>query len=96
MDQQVLLQAGANVDARCYNGYTPLFKAAVEGHADVVEVTECKSCMHESFRRMDQQVLLKAGADIEARENHFGWTPLHHAAAGGYVDAVEVTTEAAA
>ena len=39
MDQQVLLKAGANVDAKTDSGYTPIIVAASIRQVDVVEVT---------------------------------------------------------
>jgi len=41
-------------------------------------------------------VLLKAGADLEARSNRAGWTPLHHAARQGTPETVAALIDAGA
>ncbi len=42
------------------------------------------------------EVLLKAGADVNEREDRFGYTPLHWAAAKGHMEAVEILLKAGA
>jgi len=71
---RVLIQAGADVNARGYFEQTPLMKAASRHHNPNPEVI---------------RILVQAGADVNARD-HFGYTPLMLAAMqpGGHPEAI--------
>jgi hypothetical protein len=63
-----LIEAGANVDVLDHRGRTPLMLALLE--------------RGEAAGEKSIDLLLRAGADADIRDDH-GWTCLHHLAAGG-------------
>ncbi len=85
---QVLLDRGADIDARNDEDYTPLHSAAEAGKDEAVKV-----CRHTASPFTEEwpstQVLLDRGADVDAA-NAYGWTPLHLAAWRGKVEIVKV------
>ena len=104
------LEAGANIEARDKDGWTPLHLVTHSGTADKVQAlikaganTEARmeegwTPLHSAvmFGSADSvQALIKAGGDIEARAEE-GWTPLHMAASLGKVDAVQSLVKAGA
>jgi hypothetical protein len=68
MSVAALVQARANVDVLDHRGRTPLMLALLERQS---------AASDESI-----ELLLRAGADADIRDDH-GWTSLHHLAAGG-------------
>jgi len=95
---ELLLSAGANVNATRFGDYTPLFVAAAAGcDLDTVQrftnfplspwsanMTERKRSPvnPETFREV-VELLIRHGADVNAREKQHGFTPLHYAVFGG-------------
>jgi len=75
---KMLVDHGADVNARKNSGETVLCYALEMGRARGPKNIEAI------------EVLLKAGADVNAPENSMGWTPLHIAAANGYGEAAKL------
>ena len=69
---RLLLERGAEVNARNRDGRTPLHDAAVSGHREMAEL------------------LIAAGADLEARDSESGVTPLYEAASWGRAGVLEL------
>lgn len=102
---ELLLSAGANVNATRFGDYTPLFVAAAAGcDLDTIQrftnfplspwsadMTERKRspANPEAFRDV-VELLIQHGADINAREKQHGFTPLHYAVFGGSKEVVGV------
>jgi ankyrin repeat protein len=85
---KLLIEGGAVVDLPNNAGYTPVMAAAGLGSRDhdtrgrfLTEDVQTKSI--EALR-----VLIKAGADVNARDNR-GQTPVHGAAFWGWTDVVQ-------
>lgn len=102
---ELLLSAGANVNAMRFGDYTPLFVAAAAG-CDLntlglftnsplspwsANMTERKRspAKPEAFRDV-VELLIRHGADVNAREKQHGFTPLHYAVFGGSKEVVGV------
>ena len=94
----ILIQHGAEVDAKNASGQTPLFFTAEGDHCDMVKLlishgadlnTESANRftpLHEAASQnalRTAELLLKHGADVNAQDNEAGVTPLHCAAVGG-------------
>jgi ankyrin repeat protein len=103
----LLLEGGANLNARSQLGRTALMKAAGDGHPGVVKLlldkaadangkdTSGKTVLMYAATFGDHDVvklLLDRGAKINSREDT-GWTSLMHAAAGGNVEVVNLLLE---
>ena len=103
----VLLKCGADIQAVARrDGATPLHCAAVSGSAPVIalllkaggkmQADRYKNTpLHYARTREALEALLKAGSNLEAA-GHYGHRPLHWAAAGGSVDAVQLLVAAGA
>jgi len=103
---EILVYAGANLEARTRNGaYTPLHVASRGGHSGVIEIllgagadlavrtTNGSTPLH--FAAVSgvpsaTEMLLDHGAEVDAREYAAGQTPLIYAASSNYLDAVKV------
>jgi ankyrin repeat protein len=100
----VLLEAGANVDARDFEANTPLHLAAQYGHDEVARLLLAANAtvdvrrlggltpLHVAAGRGHFPVvkrLLVARADVNAREGG-NWTPLHRAASEGHENVVRL------
>jgi len=101
-----LLEQGADVAALTLLGATPLYLAAVNGDADMLQIlldagADAKATVLEnnetplmfaarSGSTAAVQVLLDAGADIEAREDYRGASALLWAAEQNHADVVQV------
>ena len=85
---QILIDRGANTEAKHDHQQTPLHLAANRGRVPVVEV--CRRYYEPSTEaRPSTQVLLDRGADLQAI-GYNGWTPLHYAVRFGRIDATKV------
>jgi len=97
---RLLLSRGAWVDAR--RRWTtmelvgvPPYRILVYGRTEVlapVPVKDGETALHlaaQYGRARIAWLLLNRGARVDLRD-HSGWTPLHWAAAGGYLDVVEI------
>jgi len=109
-DVKICLAAGADVNARTQDGWTPLLVAAAHGTADTiaalmesgadmeVRTGEVWTPLHVAARFGTAETVaafIEAGADTEARDGS-GWTPLHMAAAYGAAETVAVLIESGA
>ena len=108
---ELLLKAGAGVCVADNKGRACITLAALDGHTETVRTLLCvpevdvNQPSHQGFtslhctafaNRSDvAQVLIDAGADIEAR-NIIGSTPLHCACQGGAHEIVQMLVEAGA
>ena len=101
---QVLLDRGAEVNARETISFTALHLAAANGHKDTVQVlldrgAEVNALQVKSYTALHLaaanghtdtvQVLLDRGAEVNARVVN-NWTALHFAAQNGHMDTVQV------
>jgi len=79
---QVLIGAGADVNASTHEGYTPLHMMVdVNGPTGTGEIPG-----------QIARLLVNAGADVEARQ-HWGWTPLMRAAMEGTDDELKALVD---
>ncbi|KLU93047.1 hypothetical protein MAPG_11963, partial [Magnaporthiopsis poae ATCC 64411] len=91
---RLLIENGADIEAKDHDGWTPLHWAAGKGHETVaklltelganIEAKNDNGCtpLHLAAQNKHEAVvrlLAELGADIEAKD-HDGWTPLHLAA----------------
>ncbi|WP_287187271.1 ankyrin repeat domain-containing protein [Rhodovulum sp.] len=83
---EFLLDQGADPDAGMSDGYRPLH--AVAAYPWGWETAETKAVLAD--------LLVKAGGDIEARTESWGWTPLHRAVLEGSADDLEALLRAGA
>ncbi|KAL8825434.1 MAG: hypothetical protein Q9170_007792 [Blastenia crenularia] len=103
---QVLLEEGADVNAKDVGGWTALILAAENGYVEAVEMLlrngadvdisgrRSWSALHWAASHgelMVVQLLVKNGANINANKN--GWAPILLAAKKGYMAVVEFLTE---
>ena len=107
---QILIDAGANINAKNRNGEIPLLIAVSEGHEKVVKVLVGAGA---NLDRTDRNAvtplmwasrlghakivtaLLEAGANINAKDND-GWTALSAAKTSGHEAVVELLKDAGA
>ncbi|XP_074181140.1 ankyrin repeat and SOCS box protein 13 isoform X2 [Rhinolophus sinicus] len=106
---QLLLAAGAQVDARNIDGSTPLCDACASGSIECVKLLlsygakvnpplYTASPLHEACMSGSSEcvrLLIDVGANLEAHDCHFG-TPLHVACAREHLDCVKVLLNAGA
>ena len=102
---KMLIDAGADVNARSNNGETPLMTCGgrlVSTRADVVDIllksgadvnitdNGGRTAFH-TLRQVPQtfKMLMDAGADVNARSNYYGETPLMYAARYGNARQIE-------
>ena len=86
---KVLLDRGANIEAKNEDETTPLHQAAMGGCDDVIKVCPRNLRRLVKNRRLPK-VLLDRGADIDAKDVD-GPTPLHEAVAKKQVEAIKVS-----
>ena len=105
---QTLLEAGADVSAKDYSGWTALVWAAANGHTATVQTlleagadvnakdysgwTALMWTAH-AGHTATVQALIDAGADVNATEMNSGWTVLMWAAHAGHTDTVRALIE---
>lgn len=90
---QILIQSGANIEARCYGDDTPLICAAAHGCDEILSIlieagadleavdNRGNTALIKAIRSHQigcTYIFIKAGANLEARSN-IGFTPLMHA-----------------
>ena len=107
---ETLIAAGAYVEAKDKDGWTPLHLAAWNGRDSIVEMLLAADAdvdartnagwtpLYWAARKGHDsivEILLAAGADVDARSND-GWTPLHLAAQHGHDSIVEILLAAGA
>jgi ankyrin repeat protein/L-ascorbate metabolism protein UlaG (beta-lactamase superfamily) len=98
---KILLDRGADPSAADENGYTSLHAACHEAGAEYVRLLIDSGADVDAVNQRGQtplavavqagdpdvvEALLVAGADPNVAETHFGWCPIHTAAARGYSD----------
>ncbi|KFY91029.1 hypothetical protein V498_05706, partial [Pseudogymnoascus sp. VKM F-4517 (FW-2822)] len=108
---QLLLDKGAEVDAKDGNGETPLSLAAASGHEAVVQLLLEKSAEVDTNNTDGQtplslaaasgheavvQLLLDEGAEVDAKDTESGQTPLSLAAESGHEAVVQLLLDKSA
>ena len=86
---KVLLDHGANIEAKDSDGSTPLHQAAAIGNVEAAKVCRRSLPRFLTNGRLPK-VLLDRGADIEAKDSD-GFTPLHTAVYHDEVGVVKVS-----
>jgi cytohesin len=104
---KLLLEHGADLNAKNEGGWTPLHLAALNGRVDIVATLlehGADPNVQDKFSRTPLhlaalnghidvvRLLLEHGADPNAKDEG-GWTPLHYAASEGRVDVVKLLLE---
>ncbi|RYP54743.1 hypothetical protein DL768_000567 [Monosporascus sp. mg162] len=103
---QLLLDKGAEIDAKDKYGWTPLSRAAEKGHKEIVQLLLDKGAEIDAKNNYGRrtplswaaekghggvvQLLLDKGAEIDAKDDHGGWTPLFWAAENGHKEIVRL------
>jgi ankyrin repeat protein len=97
---RILLDSGADLHSKTYSGISPLYGAVSGGQlatcrflisrgANVNQSTNDNATpLHAATSRGIAEVLVNAGADVEAK-NRFGFTPLHIAAHYNFIDVAQ-------
>ena len=100
-DIKLLLELGADVNARNNHQWTPLHNATVNGHNKVAKFLlqngsdvhakniQQDTSLHLAANAQIAELLIEHGADVDDK-NRVGWTPLHSAAYKGHLKVVEV------
>lgn len=107
----LLLENGADINAKCRTGMTPIYLAATEGYYKLTDLLAQKGAkldvpagrskwtplMRASSKGhvKTAEVLIKHGAKINAR-SRAGWTPLHGAAEQGHLRIIKMLVNAGA
>lgn len=87
-----LIANGAQVDAKDYNGYTPLFGAASSNRPEVVDllIREGADIKHKGFGGEEALVHANGESTIEILfKAGLRYTSIHNAVRGGYLEAVK-------
>lgn len=108
---QLLIDKRANVNARGSNGWSPIMVAAAKGHQGFVQLliqagadvnardvylwTPLGRASFENRLAVVETLIKTAEIDLDLRDDQ-GATALHHAAAGGFANIVELLIEAGA
>ena len=108
---QLLIESGADVNAKHDYGKTPLHCAAEQGHTELAELLIARGADVNEKDKFDMtplhwaaydgqtemaELLIARGADVHAKEKSMGWTPLHHAIMRGHKDIAELLRKHAA
>ncbi|EMT72740.1 Ankyrin repeat domain-containing protein 50 [Fusarium odoratissimum] len=104
IDEELLLQSGADVNTSDVRGYTPLYMASLGGFIDIVEILTQKGAglnvktvagetpLHASSAMGHlrvTQLLIQHGADVASKDNS-GRNPLHYACRSGDLEVVNL------
>jgi len=105
---KLLLEKGAEVEAKCDDGWTPLSLAADNGHEAVAKLllekgaeveakgddgwTPLSSAVYNGHEAV-VKLLLEKGAELEAKDSSYGRTPLSWAAERGHEAVVKLLLE---
>lgn len=81
---QFLIKNGAEVNSGNDNGITPIYRAALNGHLNVVKVSKSCSQISKQF----SQLLIKYDAETETRDRY--GLPLIAAFGKGHLDIAKV------
>lgn len=103
----ILLGAGADINARDKYDDTALSLAAHKGYIELVKLLLSKGSDESSRNRAlisaamngrleITQTLLKAGANVSIKDDHYAWTPLMWAARGDHYEVMRTLLEAGA